>query len=151
LGKILWVPELWACYRLHDSSISSTNRHAEDLAVFTAARLAPSHRIAATFRSFQRDLETALERGILSPEEYRSLSREVFEGASRVRRYIQSWRAPYFTRIGSAIGVLLDPGPYTGDSTRQRLMILANAFLPFLDGLYHRWVRIPRFPRRRES
>ena len=147
LGQIRWVPKVWTKYRLHDSSISSTNRYAVNLSVYNDARLAPYLRMAASFRSFQADLDTGFQKNLISHETYDDLTRAVSNEISNVNKYIRSWRSSYFDRIGCALSIIFNPSPYTGGSTKQRLAILGNAVIPFLDGIYHRFVRIPRFPK----
>ena len=147
LGRVKWVPKVWARYRLHDSSISSTNRYTVDLSVYNKARLAPFLRTAATFRSFQLDLKTALRVGLISASDYEQYSRFVSAEAAQLSKYIRAWDSSYLDRVACAFSILVNPSPYTGDSGMHRAAIFASACFPFLDRLYHKLVRVPRFPK----
>jgi len=150
LGDIVWVPKKWTRYRIHYSSISSTGRYATELAAYNQVRLAPFHRMVASFQSFARDLDTALEKNIVTSQQYAELSNAIRVESTQVSRYIQAWNAPYFRRIVCAAQILFSPSSYTGDSNLHRLSILLNAICPFIDPVYHRLVRIRRFPQKKQ-
>jgi len=145
LGKVLYVPSVVVRYRLHFSNITTLGRRLQKPEEFRSDRLRLINFYAATFDCYQLDLEKAVQLGIMEKEDFEQYSRTLAEQKRKLQIYMAAWQGPYFQRIGCAILTLFCPASFTGESHKQRLFLLVDSIFPFLDMIYHKYVRCRRF------
>ncbi len=141
LGEIVYVDKKVLQYRLHFSSISTLGNKSLNHIEYKKYRLRQIKRLSAIFNSFKTDLEIAKNKKLLKQSKYTQYKKAIYHEKRQLDLYLVAWSGTFIKRPWAAIMILLRPSRFTGDGFKQRFFLLLDAFCPFLDALYHKYIR----------